>query len=129
MTMSNGGDWTRMKLRAAGVTEEYWSPDRIWAEIKAWVLVAKEDWWRHSTGGQPHRDRVRTLIIPQEAIVGYGEKESGDVIWDLRAMWMAEAAGRVAPIVPLDVDVDVEHRLNTARLRAWLEQAGIGDTR
>ena len=128
MTMHNGGDWTRMKLRSAGVTEEYWAPERIWAEIKAWVLVAKEDWRRHGEGGQPHRDRVRTLIIPQEAIVGYGDGESGDVIWDLRAMWTAAATGHVAPIVPLDVDADAEHRLNTARLRARLEQAGIGDS-
>ena len=55
-----------------------------------------------------------------------------DVIWDLRRLWKTEGVsgppGYVnenAEILPLDVDADVKHRMNTERLRARLEQAGI----
>ena len=58
-----------------------------------------------------------------------------DVIWDLRKLWKIGGVSgppgyvnETAEILPLDVDADVKHSMNTKRLRAGLAQVGSANS-
>ena len=74
--------------------------EQIWAEIRNWLAETAKDLEHFENGNMSHRPTARTLIIPQDAIKGYGVGEAGyddprkGPIWDLEPLWLNGGTAR-----------------------------------
>ena len=94
-------------------------------QLEHWTASCRADMVAFERVGEAHRPRTRTLIIPEDAHRG-----AGSIIHDLRPFLEAEAAGAdtsSVPIPPVAADTRIEARLDTQRLDARMNRAGIRD--
>ena len=147
ITYTEGGDWVRAVIdrrppqpgvhRHKDKTQSYvdWTDLELHNQVIAWCDLARADKRAFLQKSDSHRPRTRTFIIPARC-----HKAAGAVVYDLRQILEAQAAGRPlrwidsetgietgVPIPAIAEDTPITPRLDKAAFLRRCEAAGIQD--